>query len=186
MRTFIAVNFDNAIKKQLADLQAGLKPHCGKLKWVDPNIMHLTLKFLGDISDRQVAPISHALDELAKQCRPFDIAVEDIGTFPPHGGVKVIWIGIKDPDGLLAKCQGLCEDLIEPLGFPKEKRRFSPHLTLARNRDPGNSARIRAALAQESCVCLGTQSVAGVTFYQSTLTPKGPIYQPLSRHLLSS
>lgn len=185
MRTFIAIDFDDAIRKQLANLESRLKPRCGKVKWVDPDKMHLTLKFLGEIDDRQVTPISRALDELARQCRPFDITVEDFGTFPPRGGVKVIWVGIKDPSGLLAECQACCEGLLEPLGFPKERRRFSPHLTLARNRDPRNSAQIHAALEQEPPVRIGTQTVDGVTFYQSTLTPQGPIYQSLSQHLLS-
>ena len=186
MRTFIAIDFDETVRKQITDLQARLKPRCGKLKWVDPRKMHLTIKFLGEIGDQQITPISGALDELARQCQPFDITVADLGTFNPTGPVKVLWIGIQDPTGRLAACHALCERLIEPLGFPTEKRRFSPHLTLARNRLPQNSREIRAALDAEPPVHVGTQTAGGVSFYQSTLTPEGPIYNALSRHPFQS
>ncbi len=182
MRTFIAVEFDRAVKKQLADLQARLKPRLGQLKWVDPYQIHLTLKFLGEIDDRRAPEIAQALGRLSEQCQPFDIKIEDVGTFPPSGGVKVVWVGIKDEAGLLSRCQAACEDLIEPLGFPRENRRFSPHLTLARTRDSANSAAIRSVLGAMPPFHAGVQAVEGVTFYQSTLTPRGPIYNALSKH----
>lgn len=182
MRTFIAIDFDEQIKRQLSALQVKLKPRCGSLKWVDPRQMHLTLKFLGEIKESQVATIRQALDELAAQCRPINVVVEELGTFPPRGAVKVLWVGIKDAGGELAKCQARCEDLIEPLGFPRENRPFSPHLTLARTRDDSNSNQIRTALQQEPPFQAGSQTISGVTFYQSTLTPRGPIYDAMSRH----
>jgi 2'-5' RNA ligase len=185
MRTFIALDFDKAVKDQLAALEARLKPRCPKLKWVEPAQIHLTLKFLGEITQQQAAPVTAALNNLAAQCRPFDIAIEDVGCFPPSGGVDVVWVGIKDATGRLAECQARCEDLIEPLGFPRERRRFAPHLTLARNRDRANGPQIRDALKQEGPLHVGRQTVGAITFYQSTLTPSGPIYKALSKHPLS-
>jgi 2'-5' RNA ligase len=182
MRTFIALDFDQAILDRLDDLQNRLQPRCPKMKWVDPSKMHLTLKFLGEINDPQIAPISHALDQLTGQCQPFDITVENLGTFKPAGPVSVVWVGIQDPTGRLAKCQSHCEESVEPLGFPAEKRRFSPHLTLARNKLPQNSRQIRSALDLEPPFQAGVQTVTGLTFYQSTLTPRGPLYNALSRH----
>ncbi|HVP11553.1 MAG TPA: RNA 2',3'-cyclic phosphodiesterase [Phycisphaerae bacterium] len=183
MRTFIAVEFDEPIRRQLATLQSRLKAKLPKLKWVEVHQIHLTLKFLGEISDQQITPIAQALTELAAKCWPLEIRVEDLGCFPPSGPVSVVWVGIKDPSGELAKCQALCEDLIEPFGFPRERRRFSPHLTLARTRDrAGGGAEIRAVLKAEPPARLGTQAVSGVTFFQSTLTPRGPIYNALSKH----
>ncbi len=185
MRTFIAIDFDEGIRGRLAALQTRLKPRCPKVKWVDPRQIHLTLKFLGEIAEGRVAAISEALGTLARECRPFEVKVEELGCFPPGGGgVDVLWVGLKDPSEQLAKCQAKCEDLIEPLGFPRERRRFSPHLTLARNRDRANGPKIRAALAAEPPVVVGIQTVAGLTFYHSTLTPQGPIYKALSRHVL--
>lgn len=182
MRTFIAINFDETVKRELADYQDRLRPDCGRVKWVNPKIMHLTLKFLGEISDRQIVPISSALDELAAQCRPIEITVEGSGTFPPSGSIKVVWVGICDAAGKLAECHKRCDDLLDPLGFPRERRGFSPHLTLARNKDPRNSRGIMSALKRARPMVACEQAVTGVTFYQSTLTREGPIYQVLSRH----
>lgn len=183
MRTFVAIDFDEGIRRQLAALQTRLKPKCPKVKWVDPRQIHLTLKFLGEIAEGRVAAISEALGTLARECRPFEVKVEELGCFPPGGGgVDVLWVGLKDPSEQLAKCQAKCEGFIEPLGFPRERRPFSPHLTLARNRDRGNSVKIRSAFSAEPPVVIGRQTVTGVTFYQSTLTPQGPIYKALSKH----
>jgi len=186
MRTFVAVDFTDAIKSQFGALQDRLKPRCPQLKWVSPQQMHLTLKFLGEIDEQQVADIRKALDVLAGQCRPMDITVEQIGTFRPAGPVNVIWVGLHDATGHLAQCHAACEKLLAPLGFPLEDRPFSPHLTLARNNSPANSPQIRTALAAEPPFCAGTQSVAGVTFYHSTLTPRGPIYEVLSSHAFTA
>jgi 2'-5' RNA ligase len=182
MRTFIAIEFDEAVRRQLGAIQTRLKPKCPKVKWVDPRQIHLTLKFLGEIAEGQVAAVGEALNALAGGCRPFEVKVEGLGCFPPGGGVDVLWVGLKDPSGQLAACQAKCEELIEPLGFPRERRAFSPHLTLARNRDPASGAKIRAALTAEPPAVVGTQTVTGVTFYHSTLTPQGPIYKPVSKH----
>ncbi|MFH1419255.1 MAG: RNA 2',3'-cyclic phosphodiesterase [Planctomycetota bacterium] len=186
MRTFIAIELDDAVRKQLRNLQEKLRPHCGKLRWVDPNHIHLTLKFLGEIPDARVPSVSEAMQQLAREFGPFDIGIRKTGTFPPHQSIKVVWVGIEDPAGGLAKYQARCEDLLAALGFPKERRRFSPHLTLARNRDPAGSAAIRAALDHEPPFDAGIQTVTGATFYQSTLTPRGPIYNALSKHALGA
>lgn len=185
MRTFIAIEFDPPIKKQLAELQQRLKPHCGRPKWVEPAAMHLTVKFLGDIDARQSVKISEALNTLAAEREPFVIAIGGLGTFPPRGGVKVLWVGIQDQGGGLLACQETCEALLGPLGFPPENRRFSPHLTLARNRDPADSRRILTAVEQLGSPNLGTQLVEGLTFFESTLTPRGPIHRPISKHVFS-
>lgn len=185
MRTFIAIEFDPPIKKQLADVQQRLKPLCGRPKWVEPAAMHLTLKFLGEIDARQSVKVCEALDALVAGREPFEIAIGGLGTFPPRGGVKVLWIGIQDQSGGLQACQRKCEELLGPLGFPPENRSFSPHLTLARNRDPADSRRILSAVEQLGSPNLGTQLVEGLTFFESTLTPRGPIYRPISKHAFS-
>ncbi len=185
MRTFVAIEFDDEIKRRLGDLQTRLKTSCPKIKWVDPENMHLTIKFLGEIRNGQVAPIGKSLDRLAGECRAFDVTVEGLGAFGRHGPVKVVWVGLQDTAGHLAECHARCEELLDSLGFPPERRRFSPHLTLARNRYPEHSGLIRAVLDEEPPFKGGTQTVSGVTFYQSTLTPQGPIYTALSRHTFS-
>lgn len=184
MRTFVAIDFDDEAKRPLAALQARLKPHCPHLRWVDPARIHLTLKFIGEISEDRILGISTALDELAAQCRPFQIAIEQVGVFGQVGPVKVVWVGVNDDeDGALPRCHDLCQRLLEPLGIPREQRPFRPHLTLARNREMRHSQMIRRAVEPHAELRVGVQEVESVTFYQSMLTNRGPVHLPLSRHV---
>ena len=89
-----------------------------------------------NIDARQIEPISAALDQLAAQCGPFDVHVRGLGAFKPAGPVRIMWVGLEDPEGHLTRCQALCEQLVSPLGFQPEGRAFHPHLTLGRNNDP--------------------------------------------------
>lgn len=182
MRTFIAIDFDKAVKKKLAELQARLRPTCGKVKWVNTDQVHLTVKFLGETTEAQVPGIREALDQVASRCGAFDIGIEQLGVFGRSGPVRVLWVDVRDPTGRLAACHALCEQLLEPVGFDREARPFSPHLTLARNKSPQNSRRIREAVESEPSVSLGSQAVAGLTLYESTLTQEGPVYRRISKH----
>ncbi len=182
MRAFIAVDLIPPVRKQLAEAQARLKRRCPPLKWVEPANLHITIKFLGELDPRITPDVQAALAQAAAECRPFDIVVEGWGTFGASGPVKVLWVGLHDAGGGLAALARCCDDLLEPLGLPREQRAFSAHLTLARNNDFRGSGKIREALAAEPPFRAGTQQVDELTFYQSTLTPRGPIYQALSRH----
>ena len=182
MRSFIAIDFDDAVRKQLAVAQDGLKQGCPHLRWADPRKIHLTLKFLGEIGDSQIEPVGAALDELAAQCSQFDFAVEGIGVFGSPGSVRVVWVGIREINSELTRCRERCERFMAPLGFPEETRPFHPHLTLARNRSPGHSQAIRRAVEAMRDFRAGSQTVSSITFYESTLTGQGPVYHVLSRH----
>ncbi len=182
MRTFIAIDFDHKIRERIASLQAKLKSRCPKLSWVKPERMHLTLKFLGEIDDAQVEPIKTALNAVAVQCRPFDITFAGMGIFPPHGRANVLWLGIEDATGHLKTCWKSCEDALAVLGLPREDRPFSAHLTLARNKNPRLSQEVRHLLQAPPPFEPQSQRVAGLTFYHSTLTSDGPVYEVLSRH----
>lgn len=185
MRTFIAIDLNEHIQRDLARLIDRLRPDCPKLNWVRAGHIHLTIQFLGEIAPEQITIVSGALATLASQCKPFDIEVSGVGTFPSTGPVRVIWVGVKDESGALHACQALCESHLIPLGFPRENRPFSAHLTIARNKTPAASADIRRALETTGNFSAGTQAVDGVTLYESTLSPNGSIYLPLSRHLFT-
>jgi 2'-5' RNA ligase len=184
VRSFIAIDFDDAVRKQLGRLQESLRDSCTGVRWTRPEQLHLTLKFLGEIDERQIESISRALDELAGQCAPFDVQVRGMGTFTPSGPVRIVWVGLEDADGGLARCHSVCERLLSPLGFAPENRPFSPHLTLGRNNNPRNSRAIRAAIAGAKQPDAGFQTVEGIVLYHSTLGRGGPTYEALSRHEL--
>lgn len=185
MRTFIAIDLDDAVRRDLGRLIDRLRPKCGAIQWSSPEKIHLTLKFLGEIGDDAVVPICGALRMLAEQCRPFEVSIHGTGVFPAQGAARVVWAGVQDQSGDLARCRDLCEDLVAPLGFPTEHRPFTPHLTLARNRTPKLSTDIRLALQSEAEFSAGLQPVDRVTLYQSTMTPNGSIYRPLCKYEFS-
>ena len=185
MRAFVAIDFGRPMQAAVADLLKRLKEVCPRLKWVRPEQMHLTLKFLGEISDEQAAAVSVALASVAAASQAFELTLEWLGMFPPAGRVNVLWVGVGDADERLAACQRECESQLEALGFEREARAFSAHLTLARNNDPRISRQVRDGVRQIGAVNLGTERIDHLTLYQSILGREGPSYRAISRHVLS-
>lgn len=183
MRSFIAVDLDPPLCKALSRAQARLRTIAPKLKYVDPDSMHLTLKFLGEIDPRSVPEISAKLDEVASRAAPMEFTIRDLGVFADRGDrVRVVWAGIDDTDGSLAALQKSVEAAMDAIGYPPEGRPFSPHLTLARARRPVSISQLSAFVENEGSVRFGSQCVESITLYESRLTREGPIYSALSRH----
>ncbi len=188
MRCFIAVDIDENIRAGLRDLQKDLARRVdirkSDVKWVRPELMHLTLKFLGEIKGQEVVDVCKAVQTVCARHEAFDFAVREVGCF---GGcsARVVWVGA----GLTCNAlSGLQEDIEEQLaqaGWPKENRKFSGHLTLCRVRNPKAGYRLAQAVEQYEEVDLGTVRCATVHVYQSTLTPEGPIYDALGHYSLS-
>lgn len=181
MRTFIALDIDPPIIKKIARLQEILRSQLPHLNWTDPAKIHLTIQFLGEIAEAQVAEISSRLDEIVRDSPAPAFEVAGVGAFPPHGKVNVVWVGIRDAAGALAKLHGRCESAMELLGFEKEDRRYNPHLTLARCRSPKDAEKIRKRLEQHKDFVAGGQTANDLVLYKSTLTSAGSIYEPLWR-----
>jgi len=185
MRAFIAIDFDSPIKDKLADLQRRLRAGPVRLRWTDPAQIHLTVKFLGDVAADQVAPIQAAQNDVARGIPPFEVRVGKVGTFPPGGRPRVVWVGVTPIGDGLMRCRDAIEAAVSPLGFPTEGRLFEPHLTLARCPDPRACKEVFAALALHRSFDAGAQRVDRLVLYESTLTPHGPRYRRVSEHLLA-
>lgn len=187
MRVFIAIDIDEVIKQDVADLQsklqAGADVKKGDVKWVNPNNMHLTLKFLGEVSDPQVVEVCNVVKDVASQHEHFDIDVETVGYF---GGTsaKVLWVGAGRDCGQLLKLQQDLEEQLALAGWPEENRAFAAHLTLCRVRNPKAGFKLAQLTDQYKDFKLGTFAADAVTVYQSELTPSGPIYTVLGRYEL--
>lgn len=182
MRTFIAIELPQEIKKHIASIQEKLRPCDADVKWVEPDNIHLTLKFLGEIDEDKVAAISEAMEGSANQRNPFVVSITSLGAFPKIDSPRVIWLGIEkgaiETQGLAA---GL-EEKLEKLGIPKEERPFSSHITIGRTRSARNIRKLAEALKTESQQ-LSTKGLlfetGRITLFKSALTPKGPVYQAL-------
>ncbi len=187
MRVFIAIDIDDKTRKAIADLQKQIASKVsvkkGNLKWVEPNNIHLTLKFLGEISDEQLEEVKEITNTVAQAHQKFNLEIESVGSFPPTGSqkgggrsAKVVWVGAgKGTDALLALQKDL-DDLLVQAGYPKEEREFSAHLTLCRVNHPMAGIKMGEAIAQFSHLKLGSIAADAIYIYQSQLTPAGPNY----------
>jgi 2'-5' RNA ligase len=184
VRCFVAIELPEEVKAGLRDIQAKLRSGSqAPVKWVDPYGVHLTLKFLGGVDGDKIAPISAAMAEAAEGVSPFSLKVEGLGAFPNLRRVQVVWVGVSGEVDKLASLQQRIENNLVRLGFAPEKRRFAPHLTLARVRDQASPAE-REGLGQ---LIAGTGfevsysfPVAEVSLMKSQLTREGALYSRLS------
>lgn len=178
-RAFIAIELNDDAHAELSSLEAKLKKADADVTWVKPENIHLTLKFLGDITDEQVEAVKSSLDEIAKVETPFSFKLKGMGAFPKLEYPRVLWVGIEgaDPTPLYKKI----EDALSELNFARDDRRFTPHLTLGRVRSPKNKAKLIRLIESTNFESKNSVQADAVTFFQSTLTPNGSIYTVLHR-----
>ncbi|MBC7363984.1 MAG: RNA 2',3'-cyclic phosphodiesterase [Candidatus Aminicenantes bacterium] len=185
MRVFIAVDLEDSVKEQLANLIENLKPAGRNIKWVARENFHLTLKFLGEIDEGQVEIVREVLIKLSHQYRPFSLKLKGTGSFPPgQNRMRVIWVGLESGPELF-RLQKELEEELERKGFPKEERAFSPHLTLGRAKQPQNQEKLKKMLEKFSNREFGQMMVKEITLFQSILRPEGPVYKPLDKFELA-
>ncbi len=181
MRTFIAIELPEGVKSFLREHIALLRSFGGNVKWTRPESLHLTLKFLGNIRKDVAEAITARLMPLFGREARLSLNVEGAGGFPTLSRPRVIWIGLRDASGRLGPMVAELEDLLEPLGFAKERRAFSPHLTLGRVKQGMPSPDLIGAL-QEMQVLSGPGFTADhAVLFQSILKPSGAQYVPLAR-----
>jgi 2'-5' RNA ligase len=191
IRSFIAINLSPEIRRSLEEVSAKLKERLPgvPVRWVPVENIHLTIKFLGDVSVSNLEMLQKILRAEASQHSPFEFSVGNIGAFPSISRPRVIWVGVEAPDELQALQHGV-EAETARLGYAREKRPYSPHLTLgrvSRNADSDDTGRIRELLKNCTIGFLGAARVQEVHLYRSELTPSGAVYtQIFSAPLLSS
>ena len=187
-RCFIAVELEAAVREGLRRLQQKLQGKLdvsrSALKWVRPENIHLTLKFLGDVDDEQLRPICEAVTQTASEFEPFAIEVGDCGCFPPRGSARVLWVGIRDGAEALEELQGDLEKRLAAVGFAPEGRKFTAHLTLARIKQAQAGYAAREIVEGMTTASLGEQEVDEIKVFQSELSKSGPTYTVLHHAVL--
>jgi len=182
IRTFFACELSNdnlgKINHLLADLKASLPR---SVKWVSTNNMHLTLKFIGELKTPDVANLQTAFEESLGTFKSFPLKIKGMGAFPSLSKPSVVWLGIQTGDrlGQLVK---VVNEKTEHFGYPTERRPFSAHITLGRVKPYATREEIKMITDKiVSCKDLeiGNQEVDSLVFFQSDLTPKGPVYKVL-------
>ena len=190
VRTFIAVLIPPVARQTLADCIQQLSGLTDReVRWVNPEGIHLTLRFLGDIPVERVDDVLAAQQAAAGSCGPFSLQLSGLGMFPNSDRPRVLWAGASGDTNALQSLQQSVEEQLEIAGWPRERRPFAPHLTLGRVRDRASDAeRKRIAAAVESSVLDRSEPWVVVESHliRSTLTPQGAIYTSLGAASLSA
>ncbi len=181
MRLFIAIEIPEEIKKEMAAIQRRLKDAGADAGWTRPEGIHLTLKFLGEVPETKISGIMAALANAAKGAGGFRLAVEGVGTFPNPKSARVVWVGVSGDVEKLASLQTAVEDSMAGLGFEREKRAFTPHLTLGRIKYIHSRERWLKALDSVKDAGLPALEVKAVSLMKSELKPSGAVYTEMGR-----
>ena len=184
IRSFIAIELPNELKLGLTQLETQLKSDRQPwVKWVNPEGIHLTLKFLGNIAVDRTGEITRATEEAVQGISPFRLEVKGLGVFPNLRRVQVAWVGISGEIDKLTQLQKRIETNLTPLGFAPESRAFTPHLTLARLRDRASldeRQRFGQLIANTKFETAYTIEVDAISLMRSQLTREGAIYSRIS------
>ncbi len=179
IRSFVAVECtDSVIISRFEEVQGRLKSTGARLKLVEPENMHLTVKFLGDVEDAMIEEVSRVIEETSFS--PFNFGIEGVGVFPNLRRPATIWAGVTEGVGEVAEIFGKVNEGLARLGFEKERRRFHPHLTIARVKGGESRDRLVEELVDLENYEFGTINVERIALKKSVLTPSGPIYTTLA------
>ncbi|MFZ5569778.1 MAG: RNA 2',3'-cyclic phosphodiesterase [Thermodesulfobacteriota bacterium] len=180
MRVFIALELPETIIAALARVQKDLRPHGLKTKWVKPENIHLTLKFLGDIRPEQVEPVAGVLQRTVARKTAFPLTAKEAGVFPSIRRPNVFWIGLAGELAPLVLLQQELDRGLGELGFALETRPFKGHLTLGRFKGPVDPDRLIQALRSLADFQTPAFTAETVTLFRSDLHSAGPVYTRLS------
>jgi 2'-5' RNA ligase len=187
VRAFIAIDLPPGVRSELQRLQSTIRSaleqtqadaHRGAT-WVRPEGIHLTLKFLGEVPSERLAQVVQAMRELPPFA-PFAVEVKGLGGFPGLTRPRVLWVGI-EPSPELAQLARRVEEAVATLGFPRESRPFTPHLTLARFKTPRPLPRLGAIVERQGEQSLGRFEVNEFFLFESKLSPHGAEYRKVER-----
>ncbi|MFO7792645.1 MAG: RNA 2',3'-cyclic phosphodiesterase [Candidatus Saliniplasma sp.] len=180
-RGFIALDIEP--NDEIRKFMEGLKKTGAPLKMVDSNKLHITMKFLGDTEEDDTQNISEIVRRVLDNKEPFTIDLKGVGAFPHLGYMKVVWIGSEEEPKLENTAHRIEEELV-PLGFSREEKGFSPHITVARVKGGKNKERLKKTIKNYEDYYFKTQKVTKLKLKKSTLTKKGPIYETLEEYYL--
>jgi len=178
MRAFIAIDLPEPLRAALAEAQHGFRSACRDARWTRPEGIHLTLKFLGEISDAQTKQVVEALTQIGP-LEPFSVEVSGFGFFPHAERPRVLWAGVVAPPAL-AELATRVEGRMEKIGFAREDRAFAPHLTLARFQVPRPQP-VMVAAAEKATSSLGKFEASEFFLFESKLSPQGAQYRKVMR-----
>lgn len=182
MRLFVAIEIAPEIRERIFEFMTQIKPHLGSARWSRPEGLHITLKFLGKVPDEKRNPIEERLASVKSS--QFSLNIREVGLFPNARSPRVFWVGV-DPHKELAALAGQVDEAMEPLGFEREKRAYSPHITLMRFSERTSKVNLSSVLSSVPKAGFGTMTANEFHLYESKLSPQGSRYIKLASFPLS-
>ncbi len=177
MRIFIAIDIPEALKKEIGKVQLELRNTGADVRWVRPECLHLTLKFLGEIKPEELASISQRLRDSIRDINPFRFSINSLGAFPRPNTPRVVWVGVTPEQESLNELNKRIEDTLVPLGFSKEDRPFTPHLTIGRLRSGSYREKLSKKIDELKDISIGKVEVKKILIMESHLSPHGARYE---------
>ncbi|MGB9986925.1 RNA 2',3'-cyclic phosphodiesterase [Salarchaeum japonicum] len=180
MRLFVSVDLPANLHDAVADVQAEFAA-AGGLSFTDPTQSHVTMKFLGDVSDDEVDAVANALEDAVGDAdvTPFDATYGGLGVFPNLDYISVLWLGVEDGTESFVRLHESVEQRLVEFGFDPEDHAFTPHVTLARMQHAGGKDLVQERV-REGSPTVGTARVSEVRLTKSTLTPEGAEYETVA------
>ncbi len=190
-RLFLAISLPVELKERLARLQEELKKIGADVRWVRPEGIHLTLKFLGEVPEDLIDQIVKLAEEAIRESgvKSLRLGLKGLGSFPPGKAPRVVWVGLTGDLKELALLKRHLEDKLARLGFEPEGRAFVPHLTLGRVKSGRGRDSLQKEIhrrREEEIAPEGALEISEIVLYRSTLHPQGAIYTPLRRIAFSN
>ena len=184
LRAFIAASLPEPVLEHVAAVQRTLRKGGFRAKWVRTANMHLTLKFLGNIEERQIADICGAISGGDPGLGPISLHAKGLGVFPNLRRPRVIWVGLSGEVEKLTTLQGALEGSLAAAGFPREDRPYAAHLTVARIRERIDLKKLSDMVERLEKLASEPFEVDRITLFKSDLRPEGPLYTSLFSHIL--
>lgn len=185
LRTFIALDLGKPIRDRLHALQEQLASSGATVKWVEPENLHVTLLFLGEVEQRAVNDVCRAVGAVASEVPSFSISVEGAGAFPNARRPRIVWVGVGAGAPEVTSLHDALENSLLNLGcYRREERKYTPHVTLGRVRQEDVQSGLETAIKKQEKWKAGETTIAEVLVLSSELTRDGPVYSVLSRAAL--
>jgi len=182
VRTFVAIDLSAETRRAARQVIGTLSSLTNAIRWVTADNLHLTLKFLGDVEDRDIYQVCRQVAHAAAALAPFTVECRGVGAFPSVVRPRTIWLGVPDPQGAVVELQAAIEQRLSEIGVPREFRPFQPHITLGRvGQVDRDVAELSARLPHFHDLPAGALVVEECVVYASELTPRGPIYTAMGR-----
>jgi 2'-5' RNA ligase len=179
-RTFVAVELTPEIRGRANQLIAKLRRVVADVRWVEPENLHLTLKFLGDVDVLEIPRVCEAVNAAVDDFSPFELEIIGAGAFPDLVRPRTLWLGVGEGAEGMAELHDRLQSALAPLGFREEGRRFRPHVTLGRVRDSYEDSRFAQVFAEHADHHAGNMLVGDVTVFSSELSRQGSRYEVLT------